>query len=468
MFSLAPSNMGIKSSKPVQPEARIKTKSASVPHMIDEIKIKVCSGLLPLASPEREFTMLSIPIDSPTSELTVSWLITQVTYRLLRDCQPIRGFRLGSSRHEAKDYLLMRPESYLWWITLNDILEPVFSVPGLPSMISLDSFELNKIVGEGASCSVLESRYRPTGQLYAIKVMSKARIAMNVKRKERALVERAILLRAKHPFIIEMHAAFQTSSHLYLVLQFCAGGELFYHMTKSNKFSEISARFYFSEILLGLEYLHKHGIVYRDLKPENILLDAHGHVRLADFGLSKEIPAEVTQELFTSFVGTIGYLPPEMIKREGHGRPLDFYCLGCLLNVMLTGALPHYSGNWDDMFARRVRGDRLSFPNSVSDRARSIVNRLLTTDPSLRLGSGSSGCQEIKEHPWLSEVDWVDVLEKKLEPPIVPVANAVNFSPDFTSKSVSDLSGSYLHCGDISEASYPGWSFSRDTALHGG
>lgn len=460
--------MGIRGSKPLQQDVRAKPKCQRMSLTIHEIKIRVWSDLVPFASSTAKLATLSVPIDVSPQDITVSWLIAQVKYRLMRSSPDIQGFRLSTTSNEAKDYLLMQRDSHLWWITQSDMLEPVFAIPTVPIKTSLDSFDLLKVIGEGASCSVLETRHKASGQLFALKVMSKARIAMNAKRKERALVERAILLRAKHPFILEMHAAFQTSTHLYLVLQFCAGGELFFHMTKSNKFSEISTRFYFSEILLGLEYLHKHGIVYRDLKPENILLDAQGHVRLADFGLSKEIPAEVTQELFTSFVGTIGYLPPEMIKREGHGRPLDYYCLGCLMHVMLTGSLPHYSGNWDDMFARRVRGDRLTFPNSVSDKARSMVNKLLTTDPSLRLGSGPGGSKEIRDHPWLSEVDWVQVLEKRLEPPIVPVANAVNFSPDFTSKSVSDLSGSYIHIEDVSDTSYPGWSFSKDTASQGG
>jgi protein-serine/threonine kinase len=168
------------------------------------------------------------------------------------------------------------------------------------------------VIGEGASCSVLEARQKSTGQLYALKVMSKERIALNSKRRERALVERSILVKSSHPFIIGLHAAFQSTTHLYLVLEFCPGGELFFHMTRNARFSEETAKFYVSEILLGVEYLHAHGIVYRDLKPENILLDLEGHVRLSDFGLSKEIPAEVTQEVFSSFVGTIGYLLTSM------------------------------------------------------------------------------------------------------------------------------------------------------------
>merc|ERR1719208_15534 len=115
-----------------------------------------------------------------------------------------------------------------------------------------------------------------------------------------------------------------------MVLDFCAGGELFFHLQQRAKFQEVDVRFYASEILLGLEYLHLQGILYRDLKPENCLLDGQGHLRLTDFGLSKEADAaEVRSALSQSFVGTVLYLSPEMIRREGHGFALDFYCLGC-------------------------------------------------------------------------------------------------------------------------------------------
>ncbi|CAE8636221.1 unnamed protein product, partial [Polarella glacialis] len=128
------------------------------------------------------------------------------------------------------------------------------------------------------------------------------------------------------------------------VLDFCGGGELFFHMLQRGRFEECDAMFYFCEILLGVEYLHSQQVLYRDLKPENCLLDDDGHIRLTDFGLSKD---NLTQSaLFTSFVGTAGYLSPEMVARQGHGYPLDYYCLGCLLYCLLTGSLPHYEGDY--------------------------------------------------------------------------------------------------------------------------
>merc|ERR1719277_853437 len=155
-----------------------------------------------------------------------------------------------------------------------------------------------------------------------------------------------------------------------MVLDYCAGGELFYHLQKKGRFSELDSRFFICEILLGLEYLHTQGILYRDLKPENCLLDAEGHVRLTDFGLSKENLSK--SALFQSFVGTVLYLSPEMIRREGHGQALDFYCLGCLVYVLLTGSLPHFSGDVHQMCARRAQGQAFETPRGCSPDAVSL------------------------------------------------------------------------------------------------
>ena len=90
-----------------------------------------------------------------------------------------------------------------------------------------------------------------------------------------------------HPFIMKLQFSFQDEAHLYLIMEFINGGELFYHLKKDKKFDEDRAKFYAAELVLALEYLHTEGVVYRDVKPENILIDSEGHVRLTDFGLSK-------------------------------------------------------------------------------------------------------------------------------------------------------------------------------------
>lgn len=115
--------------------------------------------------------------------------------------------------------------------------------------------------------------------------------------------ERKILTEIRHPFLVQMHYAFQTPERLYFVLDFLNGGDLFYHMRKKTRLNEKEARFYAAELILALEHLHNLGFIYRDLKPENILLDSDGHIKLADFGLSKHIGNQ-GETLTNSFCGT--------------------------------------------------------------------------------------------------------------------------------------------------------------------
>lgn len=133
-----------------------------------------------------------------------------------------------------------------------------------------------------------------------------------------------------------------------MVLDYCPGGEFFFHLSKNGRLDEDIAIFYFCEVLLALEYLHENGVIFRDLKPENILLDAEGHVVLTDFGLSKTNFDKSTMSY--SFCGSPEYMSPEMLDELGHGFSMDIYALGALLYEFLTGLPPHYSQDRDQLF----------------------------------------------------------------------------------------------------------------------
>ncbi|EEQ97130.1 protein kinase, putative [Perkinsus marinus ATCC 50983] len=413
--------------------------------------------------------VITIEFPKPAADLSCGWLVDQAQQQFRELGAP--GHLVGlkefgdKADQEAKDTWLMDFRRPLTCLRPNEDLEAIFSVEDLGassyvSKATLADFEFLKVIGDGASCSVILVRRRDNGKLYAVKMMTKERILSNNKRMERAMMERKVLAKARHPFIVTMYWAFQTRSHLYFVLEFCAGGELFYHMMQRGHFDESTAKFYFCEVLLGLEYLHSQNVLYRDLKPENVLLDLDGHVRLTDFGLSKESKAA---SQLTSFVGTAGYLSPEMIKREGHGKPLDFYCLGCLVYVMLTGSLPHFQGNWDEMFARRVTGESLTYPPWVSAAARDMCDRLLEADPKTRLGS-RKGAREIKDHPWVKSMDWEKLFRKQIKPPIDPSKTKKNFSPEFTKKPVEAVKaravkGAAVAAPKVKEGAFQGWSY---------
>lgn len=263
----------------------------------------------------------------------------------------------------------------------------------------------------------------------------------------------------KHPFIVGLNMAFQTQEKLFFVLDYCAGGELFFHLGKLGKFPEVRACFYAAEITLALHHVHQLEIVYRDLKPENVLLDGQGHVRLTDFGLSKEGISNTTSGAH-SFCGTPEYLAPEILNRQGHGRAVDWWSLGALLYEMLTGLPPFYCRDRDKLF-EKIRRAELTYPRYLSEPARDILQGLLTRNPAKRLGSGPDDAEEVpttplsraaytvtmltrlvvttqvKRHPFFSGLDWETVMRRDVKPPWEPTVvgslDTSQFDREFTS-----------------------------------
>ena len=226
-----------------------------------------------------------------------------------------------------------------------------------------------------------------------MKVLKKENI---VKRNqvEHTRTERSVLGYVRHPFVVGLQMAFQTRDKLFFVLDYCAGGELFCHLQRLGKFAEPRARFYTAELVLALAHVHALGVVYRDLKPENVLLDARGHVRLTDFGLSKE-GVTLHAKGAHSFCGTPEYLAPEILARRGHGRAVDWWSLGALLYEMLTGLPPFYSRDREKLFEGIKHGE-LGYPGHLSPDAKAILRALLERDPARRLGSGPGDADEIR------------------------------------------------------------------------
>ncbi|DAZ94286.1 TPA: hypothetical protein N0F65_010883 [Lagenidium giganteum] len=312
----------------------------------------------------------------------------------------------------------------------------------------LKKYEPIKMIGCGGFGHVMVARHRATDQLVAIKTLSKKAIATQ-HQIQHSLSEKAVLTLCRHhPFIIQMHAAFQTIDHLHMVLDYCPGGELFFHLSRVGRFREHQAAFYVAEVFLALEFLHNNNIIYRDLKPENILLDKHGHVRLADFGLSKLGIDDWT--LAMTFCGSIEYLAPEVLAlgeptfaaslpRKGYGKAADFWALGCLLYELLTGEPPFFSGNNRPRLYARIMKGQLQFPAFVSADARDLIQGLLTVDPTERLGSRKRGHAAIKEHAFFSKyINWHALFHRGLRPPFQPRADDfANFDTQFTSMPLS-------------------------------
>eukprot|EP00826_Nyctotherus_ovalis_P055924 TRINITY_DN7481_c0_g1_i1.p1 TRINITY_DN7481_c0_g1~~TRINITY_DN7481_c0_g1_i1.p1 ORF type:complete len:522 (+),score=95.27 TRINITY_DN7481_c0_g1_i1:190-1755(+) len=251
------------------------------------------------------------------------------------------------------------------------------------------NFIAHKLLGKGSFGEVYLVQRIGTEHFYAMKVVKKAKI-MSQNLIKYSLTERKVLSEVNHPFIVKLHFAFQATSRLFLVLKYCPGGDLSDYLRQEKKFTEQRAKMYVMEILLALEYLHKKDIIFRDLKPDNVVLDEDGHALLTDFGLSKE--GVYDNQGAKSFCGSLAYLAPEMIKRTGHGKSVDWYLLGVLLYEMLVGVPPYYSS--DKYFALKHRDQLLTniqkgilkIPASMSEPVRSIVlgvihTSLLATQP---------------------------------------------------------------------------------------
>lgn len=220
-----------------------------------------------------------------------------------------------------------------------------------------------------------------------------------------------------HPFIVQLICAFQTPKKLHFVLEYCPGGELFFHLSRAGRFSQGRCLFYASEILLALQYLHSQNIIYRDLKPENLLLDMEGHVKVTDFGLSKEGVADNMSA--QTLCGTPEYLAPEILSKAGHGKAVDWYSLGALIYEMLTGLPPYYTRDREKLFERIKRGE-LSYPSYMSTEAKETLQGLMRKDPHKRLGSGPGDGEELKASPFFRQQDWAAVYEKRIAPPFKP------------------------------------------------
>jgi len=235
---------------------------------------------------------------------------------------------------------------------------------------------------------------------------------------EHTKTERSVMSRMDHPFLAKLHWSFQTGEHLYFIMDFINGGELFFHLSREKTFTEERTRFYAAEIISGVEYLHKHGVIYRDLKPENLLLNAQGHIVMTDFGLSKEGLYEKTATTQT-FCGTPECLAPEIIQGKDYTKAIDWWSVGTLIYEMLTGLPPFYSDDEENMY-RKIMAAELTFPPGLSAEVRDLITKFLTRDPNLRLQEG----EKMRAHPWFASIDWTKLEACQIPAPFKPAVDS--------------------------------------------
>jgi len=306
------------------------------------------------------------------------------------------------------------------------------------SKITLDDFQTVKVLGTGAFGKVSLVYNEELKRYFAMKALKKEYIKKYQQTKH-TKEERKILETIDYPFISKLYYAFQTKKSLYMITEFMAGGEMFHHLHDCGHFDENRTRFYIAELVLAIDHLHKHNILYRDLKPENILLDEIGHIKLTDFGLSK-IMNNIEKDKTYTVCGTPVYVAPEVLTGQGYDKLVDWWSLGVLLYEFLAGYSPYREAkNRVDIkiYKKKLKQDPL-----ISNTAFDLINKLCQPNVRLRIGKNS---KDIKNHKFFENIDWVKLEKKEITPPFKPKiryqGDVRNFDKMFTDMPITSTLG---------------------------
>ncbi|XP_051744428.1 microtubule-associated serine/threonine-protein kinase 1 isoform X3 [Ctenopharyngodon idella] len=288
-------------------------------------------------------------------------------------------------------------------------------------------FQTIKLISNGAYGAVYLVRHLETRQRFAMKKINKQNLILR-NQIQQAFVERDILTFAENPFVVSMFCSFETRRHLCMVMEYVEGGDCATLLKNIGALPVEMARMYFAETVLALEYIHNYGIVHRDLKPDNLLITSMGHIKLTDFGLSKMGLMSLTTNLYEGHIekdtrefldkqvcGTPEYIAPEVILRQGYGKPVDWWAMGIILYEFLVGCVPFFGDTPEELFGQ-VISDDIVWPeedDALPADAQHLISSLLQTSPLLRLGTG--GAFEVKQHPFFCDLDWSSLLRQKAE-----------------------------------------------------
>nr|XP_033502051.1 microtubule-associated serine/threonine-protein kinase 4 isoform X5 [Epinephelus lanceolatus] len=288
-------------------------------------------------------------------------------------------------------------------------------------------FEMTKLISNGAYGAVYLVRHKETKQRFAMKKINKQNLMLR-NQIQQAFVERDILTFAENPFVVSMYCSFETRRHLCMVMEYVEGGDCATLLKNMGPLPVDMARMYFAETVLALEYLHNYGIVHRDLKPDNLLVTSMGHIKLTDFGLSKVGLMNMTTNLYEGHIekdarefsdkqvcGTPEYIAPEVILRQGYGKPVDWWAMGIILYEFLVGCVPFFGDTPEELFGQ-VISDEINWPEGEDAPpldSQELITLLLRQNPLERMGTG--GAAEVKQHPFFHNLDWNGLLRQKAE-----------------------------------------------------
>jgi len=283
--------------------------------------------------------------------------------------------------------------------------------------ITRNSFEFICLIGHGGFSKVWKVKWKKTHAIFALKEMSKTRI-MDKKCENTILLERDLLSKMNHPFIVNMHFSFQDINSLYLVMDLITGKDLRYHLSKQKKFTAEQSKFFLACTILGLEYIHYNNILHRDIKPDNLVLDKNGYVKITDFGISRKMDQLIAGESS----GTPGYMAPEVMCGKVHSIDSDYYCLGIMAYEFMKGVRPYLCRSNAElkkqMMEKQIFINKLELPDGWGIESADFINRLIKRKQNERLGHG--GDSEVKNHLWFKGFSWDKLYRRELQSPYIP------------------------------------------------
>jgi 5'-AMP-activated protein kinase catalytic alpha subunit len=250
---------------------------------------------------------------------------------------------------------------------------------------------IGKTLGVGSFGKVKLGEHEICEQKVAIKILNRKKIHL-LRMNEKVKREINILKISNHPHIIRLFDVINTSTDIFVIMEYITGGELFDYIAGKGRLCEDEARRFFQQMISGVDYCHKNFVVHRDLKPENLLLDAHFNIKIADFGLSNIMYDGC---LLRTSCGSPNYAAPEVISGNSYlGPEVDIWSCGIIMFALLCGSLPFDDEKISNLY-KKIQGGIFSFPNYVSDSGKNLINQILTTNPLNRITMNG-----IRKHPW--------------------------------------------------------------------
>ncbi|ODM99970.1 cAMP-dependent protein kinase catalytic subunit [Orchesella cincta] len=304
----------------------------------------------------------------------------------------------------------------------------------------LDDYIICKKLGSGQFGKVYLVQDFMDRKHYALKMISKDVILRNHLKKD-VESERDYLYSTNSPFIVSLIHHFEDAKAVFFVEEYLSNGDIYEHLKQNGPFSEELTKFYSSQVVLALEYLHNVNLIYRDLKPENVMIDSHGFIKLVDFGFVKRVKREDNYKTST-MVGTPSYMAPELILHKSYDKNIDWWALGILVYEMLAGIqnTPFADANRMVMY-EKITSKEVTFSNKFPHTTvRDLIKRLLKVNPTLRLGSGPNGSKDVKNHPWWVSLKWNDIYRRNIAPP-TKSKNLFNKANNYRGPKNTKLSG---------------------------